>query len=538
MKRSQVTWKIRYILLIILLLVLAFFFIFPPIPHKQPVQPGSYMDQIITEQQSDVLQPDELEPYRYSVEIPEIEVADAGWTVEAESGEFPDGARVLRRRSGFSGIGYVSNLPEKTESALKIPVTVPYTQHYSVTVCAGSYLHSAGALRIDGELLSQFTLDGGLDFIRVTFYGIFLTEGEHTVSIDIVDSKMDIDYIEFTNDNSVYNMDYQIAEEPCNPNASDETKKLYRFLRDNWGKCMLTGQYVSDSRNMELGIIHEITGQLPAIRFGELGTDNDLKQIEAATDWHVYMNGVVGLMWQWAAPDSGSVYAADTSFNLEETLRYTDISALAAMSYEDAEQAAAEGTLSSNVLWMLSDIDEIAGSLRKLANMDIPVLWRPLHEAGGDWYWWGASGDDAYIRLWRLLYRRLTDYHGLNNLIWVWNGQSTTCLVPTDTYDIASVDVYLPADHTFGSRYEQFLSLARITNGRKMLALSECSALPDLKMISVDSAVWSFFGLWYGEYIMKPDGSFSDAYYSSNDLYNLYNSKLALSLNDFLSLYQ
>ncbi len=100
------------------------------------------------------------------------------------------------------------------------------------------------------------------------------------------------------------------------------------------------------------------------------------------------------------------------------------------------------------------------------------------------------------------------------------------------------MDVYLPADHTFGSRYEQFLSLARITNGRKMLALSECSALPDLKMMAVDSAVWSFFGLWYGEYIMKPDGSFSDAYYSSNDLYNLYNSKLALSLNDFLSLYQ
>ena len=71
-----------------------------------------------------------------------------------------------------------------------------------------------------------------------------------------------------------------------------------------------------------------------------------------------------------------------------------------------------------------------------------------------------------------------------------------------------------------------------------MLALSECSALPDPEMMQVDASVWSFFGLWYGDYLMKPDGTLNDAVYTSNDLYNLYNSELALSLNDFLSLYQ
>ena len=185
---------------------------------------------------------------------------------------------------------------------------------------------------------------------------------------------------------------------------------------------------------------------------------------------------------------------------------------------------------------LLTDIDSIAVSLKKLDNMNIPVLWRPLHEAGGGWYWWGADGREAYQKLWSLLWHRLTDYHRLNNLIWVWNGQSAAYLVPEQSYDIASLDVYLQPRMQFGSRYEQFISLARITNSRKLLALSECSTLPDPEMMKLDESVWSFFGLWYGDYLMNPDGSFNDSNYSSSDLYNLYNSELALSLNDFLSL--
>ena len=119
----------------------------------------------------------------------------------------------------------------------------------------------------------------------------------------------------------------------------------------------------------------------------------------------------------------------------------------------------------------------------------------------------------------------------------MWNGQSDSFLVPEDTYDIASVDVYLETKMEYGSRYEQYQSLARITDGRKLLALSECSSIPNQEMMQLDNSLWSFFGLWYGEYLMNPDGTFADTYYSSSDLYNLYNSELALSLNDFVALY-
>lgn len=136
------------------------------------------------------------------------------------------------------------------------------------------------------------------------------------------------------------------------------------------------------------------------------------------------------------------------------------------------------------------------------------------------------------------MYHRMSEYHDLNNLIWIWNGQSASYLVPEQTYDIASVDVYLSEEMEYGSRHEQFQALANLTKHRKMLALSECSSLPDVTQMQLDHSIWTFFGLWYGEYLMNPDGSFSEKYYSSSDLYNLYNSKQCLSLNDFLSIRQ
>ena len=529
----------RYVLLVILLYALGIGLLLIPSCRSGSVpQQESYLNMMTAGLTERSRSADEMEPYSYSVDLPEIETADAGWSIEAESADYPREARVSRVRRGYSGIGYVAGLPENTESAVVFPVTVPYSQHYAVTLCLATDDGASGAVRVNGAVISPFTLEGSSLFTRVTFYGVFLEKGDAEISLDTADGSLECDYIELTNDSSLDRVDFRIDEETCDKNASDSAKHLYGFLREHWGKQILTGQFVSDSSNRELGIIYTMTGQLPAIRFSELGTEDDLSQIQSAIDWNVYMHGVVGLMWQWNAPGSSSVYAADTDFSLERALYRVDADALSAMSQDAIQDEIDKQQLPADCLKLVQDIDKIAGYLKMLADMDIPVLWRPLHEAGGGWYWWGASEPKYYTRLWSLLFRRLTGYHGLHNLIWVWNAQSASYPVPEDTYDIASVDVYLHADHAYGSRYEQFLSLARITEGKKMLALSECSALPDLKMLSVDQTVWSYFGLWYGVYIMKPDGSFSDAYYSSNDLYNLYNSDLAFSLNDFLSFYQ
>ena len=542
MKRFSVTWLTRYLLLIVLLYVLAFsLFLVPSCSsrkHKPLTQRESYLNMITAGVKEVSMAAEDTEHDRYSPVLPEIERTEAFVSVEAETVDRPDGAVFADERIGYSGIGYISELPEHTESAFTIPVNVPYSQHYALTICLGSDYGATGAVRINQTEVIPFSLDGSKTFTRVTFYGVFLEKGKNSIALDIGYGHLECDYLELINDESVESIDFEIQEDPCDPQASPAARKLYSFLYENWGSCMLTGQYVSDSANRELGIIYRLTGQLPAIRFSELGTDRDTSQVESAIDWSVYMHGVVGLMWQWKAPGSSSVFAKDSDFDLSEALKNVDIYELAGMTDEEIQDAVQEHILPEGSMDLIRDIDRIAGSLRKLADMDIPVLWRPLHEAGGEWFWWGAAGPEYYEQLWELLFERLTSYHQLHNLIWIWNAQSADYCVPNDTYDIASVDVYLHSDRNFGSRYEQFISLARITDGQKILAISECSALPDQKKMLIDQSVWSFFGMWYGEYIMNPDGSFSDLNYSSNDLYNLYNSDLAFNLNDFLSVYQ
>lgn len=528
----------RFLLLIICVSIVSACFLFLPLPQKQKEQAGFYRYFSGSASDASDVPVDMLGDDRYQPDLPEITQCRYYHKTEAETLELPKGVSVMKERSGYSGKGYVGTLPAETESALVFPIHVPQTQHYEITVCAAAEQSGRFALRVNGELLTQFSMNRDERFTRVTFYGIFLEEGDSEIAIDTADSELEVDYLECADDSSVYDADFSLDETLCDPDASAEAQRLYAFMCENWETSVLTGQYAATPRDREINLIYQMTGQLPAIRFSALGGGDDREQIEAAIDWNVYTHGIVGLMWQWNAPDSESVYTDETDFNLYAALRHKDPQKVAMLTPEEAERAVAAGALSEEAFALLRDIDEIAETLRPLTNMDIPVLWRPLHEAGGGWYWWGGAGKNAYIKLWELLYYRMTEYHRLHNLIWVWNGQSAGYLVPETLYDIASVDIYLQPQMEYGSRYEQFLSLKNITGGKKLLAISECSALPDPDMMVLDRAVWSFFGLWYGDYLMNPDGTFNDSNYSSNDLYNLYNSEQALTLNDFLSLYQ
>jgi mannan endo-1,4-beta-mannosidase len=224
-----------------------------------------------------------------------------------------------------------------------------------------------------------------------------------------------------------------------------------------------------------------------------------------------------------------SVYAEETDFSLANAVTEEDV---ACLDNDALEALYEEGAISEECMAILRDIDSVSEALAPLAEQDIPVLWRPLQEASGDWFWWGAAGPEAYRWLWEVVYLRMTEYHGLHNLIWIWNGQSEEYLVDSSLYDIASLDIYLAQDKTFGSRYEQFVSLSRMTEGEKILALSECSTVPDMNLMFRDNCIWSFFGLWYGEYLIDEDGRYATDYTSAEDMIAVYNSEAAITLSD------
>ena len=83
-----------------------------------------------------------------------------------------------------------------------------------------------------------------------------------------------------------------------------------------------------------------------------------------AIDWYNGKHGVVAFCWHWSAPiGERVVYAKDTRFDLQ--------------------RAVTEGTEEHTAA--LRDLDAIAGELTLLRDAQVPVLWRPLHEANGRW---------------------------------------------------------------------------------------------------------------------------------------------------------
>lgn len=214
----------------------------------------------------------------------------------------------------------------------------------------------------------------------------------------------------------------------------------------------------------------------------------------------------------------------------------------------DAEAALTPGTWQNNVLE--ADIAKVAGYLKQLQDANIPVLWRPFHEAAGDytwgaWFWWGYKGVDVTKRLWVYLHDKLTVDFGLNNLIWVWTVQTsnegqlatleqTKAAYPGDEYvDIIGCDLYETAPLTTQS--EKFDLVCATADGKKMVGLCECGNLLDPVTAYADNALWLYFMRWYD---MNDSGAygFFSADNATGPWHTVMNSPLVVNRGDIPSL--
>lgn len=95
-------------------------------------------------------------------------------------------------------------------------------------------------------------------------------------------------------------------------------------------------------------------------------------------------------------------------------------------------------------------LDIIAEYANALAEDDIPVIFRPLHENTGSWFWWGATNS---VETYKSLFRYTRDYlesQGVHNMLYVYspNGPLTSeeeylTRYPGDEYvDIVAFDYY------------------------------------------------------------------------------------------------
>lgn len=488
----------------------------------------------------------------YPVSYPEIEKQTTGDVYEAENAVLSDGLIIesveqeettqpymQTPENETPAQSYVTGFRSDGSSSVIFEVDAPSNQHYDLSFSIASEHLVDCQISVNGSEISSFKTKNDGEFTLITLYGVFLVKGRSDIELRAADGNIKLDYLILSDNTSLSEIAYNAGNEPVNKQAGESAKELMNFLTENYGKYTITGQYASSPENKELELIYQLTGKYPAIRFSAIHNsrnsfDSTFKDIDACADWY-RQGGIVGLMWYWEAPSSSkksSVYSAETDFVLAEAVTDIDISLL---TQEEIRGLYGEGKISEQCYGLILDMDNMAGQLMTLKNKGVPVLWRPLHEAGGDWFWWGGD-TEAYKWLWNLMYKRFTDYFGLDNLIWVWNGQSESTLVDRDTFDIASLDIYIDSSKDYGSRYEQFLALQNIVGSDKLIALSECSEIPDIDASFRDNSVWSFFGLWYGKYLNDDEGNYSGEFMDKDTFIRTYNSEGVISLDEYIKL--
>lgn len=482
--------------------------------------------------------------------LPEADAAEDVLKYEFEDGAI-DGGKIFSESvsgegweiSSFSGSGF-AYLDQKGTS-ISVEADVPAAGLYELTVC---YCEPTDPnkkvqyLNVNGVNQGELTFPYNTSFEEISGGVVNLKKGKNTIELKAYWGYAYYDYITLKPaDEKLTNL--SPTRKLSNPNASESAKRLYSYLCDQYGEHIISGQqeycgehnyninadpdcnnYIVDNE-AEFQYIMEKTGKQPAIRGIDLLAYNSTSDWrdhapERAVQWVNEYGGIATMTWHWNVPtEKGS---KDTAFYVESANpQFTTFS---------ISEALKEGTWENEVL--MADIDLIAGELKKLKDADAPVLWRPLHEAEGAWFWWGAEGPEPCKELYRLLYDKLTNEYGLDNLIWIWTGSTSPAAADwypgDDVVDIVGYDKYNAVDGlpNLSSISSTFYSLVQSTDGKKMVAMTENDSIPSLENLVNDKAAWLYFCPWYMNYLTSEQNNPVD------NLIEIYNSDYCITLDE------
>lgn len=415
--------------------------------------------------------------------------------IEAESGTM-SGTQKGTALAGYSGTGYVTgfdNNGDKVTMTKTIASSGVYNLYVRYAAPSGNKFNF---IYVNDENVGSAAFPMSGSFKETLAGKVFLKQGANKIAIVKDWGYFEVDNIRL--EKSAPSPFNNIAEELVTATPSEEADSIYRFLSKVYGKVILSGQYGGATERER---IFNVSGKTPLV-YGfdlmdyspsrvERGTTSN--ESENAIAWH-QQKGLVTISWHWNAPKDlidqpgkewwRGFYTNATNFDVTKAMN---------------DQNSEEYTL------IIRDIDAIAVQLQKLEDAKVPVLWRPLHEAEGKWFWWGAKGPEPCKWLWKLVFERLVYHHQLHNLIWVWTSTGVPDALnwyPGDEYvDIIGADIYLPAG-TYSSSFVTFDNMAALYEGRKIIALSENGPIPNPESLFVEGAAWSWFNTWGGEFIM------------------------------------
>lgn len=309
-----------------------------------------------------------------------------------------------------------------------------------------------------------------------------------------------------------------ISTSPVTPGATEAAQKLYTFLVDNYGKKTISGVMTGDqdgasslATQKDVAAVLSADGNIYPALVGfdfimATGAHSDEDWFKSYTQTGLSLaselwqkGGIPAFNWHWKVGSDTAFYVASAN---SQSTSFDYTKAFKSGSTTEFDETSEEYQL------MIKDIDHVSELFLQLQKAGVAAIWRPLHEAAGGWFWWGAHGSEYYKSLYKMLYNRMVNVNGVKNLIWVWNierdpaiGYDVNALnkawYPGDEYvDVIGVDIYNNA-YDYKSNSDYYKKITTEMGSDKMLALTENGPIVDPDNMANDGAVWSWWMPWY-----------------------------------------
>lgn len=302
-----------------------------------------------------------------------------------------------------------------------------------------------------------------------------------------------------------------------NAQTNEKTMEVWNYLRSVYGKQVITCQQMMGNECYEDLVFYNATNDLTAMKGYDFifctGSYHSDDMIDEAIEWSKESGGLCAFTWHWNVPKDIDNPEGGYAFYTSEITNFSQVNAVT------------PGTKEYETV--IHDIDLIATKIQRMESEGVTILFRPLHEASGAWFWWGLQGRDSatnevFQKLWYMIYDRLENYHKLTNIIWVWNGQNPHTAIHPNAFDIEGIDRYYDQEdisaEALSTYYEKCYGelagydkycaeLAGMESTGKMMALTECGYIPDPEGIKVANTMWLYYMVWNGDFIYETDAA-------------------------------
>lgn len=370
---------------------------------------------------------------------------------------------------------------EKTGKRLELISDIPVGQK-CITVDASSLNYTEGAIKVDDGNLVLYGSFHSINYVLDYFYNTVVGENKEvnisgeTVELDSGDlptvySKENLmDVLRYAYDND----DVLIVGDEIGGNRDVPSNYLEKYKNgnlDDGGKYRGTGRYPAI-----MGVDMGRCGMLLA--FLEDHEWNTISQIVCESIDYAAQGGILSYASHFRNPTLSQTeeWQSDRG-NIGGAQAWTDL--------------ITPGTeINTN---MMFELERVAKVLKAFDDAGVPIIWRPMHEMNGGWFWWTPYQDykvmDAkyYVDFWKYIYNYFTVDCGLDNLIWHYSPSTNTSkassmyFYPGDEYcDILGVDWYTEGsgpsqifvEETYGDLMEtgKIVNLAEIGIGDNLVA--------------------------------------------------------------------